>query len=277
MSLIPETGAATTGALAGRTQSIAHRLLSGAGCASLLAHRLDPQVGIEFLAHGLTPSGRIVVACCPVPGDGAAGLPTTEPIAVRFDITKASCEPGVHIVSSAVHLLGTLEWLPPRVAAQLLADGQLPPRVAVTTTHPYGRLGVVRARRVLLHDSTGVTPMDLGPLLDACTGMPFPTCEDEFDAFDAAMGLGEGALWAIADAIVDERIAGRICSRHDMTAGCPHTWNRIYCVDVDRHGLTLMAVEPTTTSTFFAPFDAPVDELGTMTDALRALADRAAA
>ena len=75
--------------------------------------------------------------------------------------------------------------------------------MAVTTTHPYGRLGVVRARRVLLHDSTGVTPMDLGPLLDACTGMPFPTCEDEFDACDAAMGLGEDALWASADAIVD--------------------------------------------------------------------------
>ena len=51
MSLIPETGAATTGALAGRTQSIAHRLLSGAGCASLLAHRLDPQVFWNLMNH----------------------------------------------------------------------------------------------------------------------------------------------------------------------------------------------------------------------------------
>ncbi|WP_316670010.1 hypothetical protein [uncultured Propionibacterium sp.] len=276
MSSTPEAGAAITDALVGRTQSIAHRLLCGAGCGSLLAYHQDPQVSIEFLAHGLTRSGRIVVACCPVPGDEAAEMPLTESIAVRLDIAKASCEPGVHIISSAVHLLGTLEWMPPQVSAQLLADDQLPPRVAVAVSHPHGRLGVIRTQRVLLHDSTGVTPMAFGTLLNAGTGMPFPTVEEEFDVFDAAMGLGEDALWNIADAIDDERIGGRICSRHSMTAGCPHTWNRIYCVDVDRYGLTLMTVEPTVTSTFFAPFDAPVDDTGALAAALQTLASRTA-
>lgn len=274
MSLVPEASAATTDALVGRTQSIAYRLLCGSGCGSLLAYRQDPQVSIEFLAHGLTRSGRIVVACCPTPGDEVAEMPLTESIAVRLDVTKASQEPGVHIISSAVHLLGTLEWMPLQVSAQLLADGQLPPRVAATVAHPHGRLGVIRTQRVLLHDSTGVTPMAFGTLMETSTSMPFPTIEDELEAFDAAMALGEDALWNIADAIDDERIAGRICSRHAVTAGCPHTWNRIYCVDVDRYGLTLMTVEPTRTSTFFAPFDSPVDSMAALDSALQQLASR---
>lgn len=274
MSLMPETSAVTTEAMAGRSRSIAHRLLCGTGCGSLLAYRQEPQVSIDFLAHGLTHSGHIVVACCPTPGDEVHEMPSAEPIAVRLDITRASCEPSVHIISSAVHLLGTLEWMPPQVAAQLLAEEQLPPRVASTVAHPFGRLGVIRTQRVLLHDSTGVTPMAFGSLMEASTAMPFPTIEEEFDAFDTAMGLGEDALWAIAEAIDGERIAGRVCSRHNVTAGCPHTWNRIYCVDVDCYGLTLMAVEPTTTSTFFAPFETPVTTADALGEALSGLTEQ---
>ncbi|RLP07049.1 hypothetical protein [Propionibacterium australiense] len=276
MSLVPEVSAATADALVGRTQSIAYRLLCGSGCGALLAYRQEPQISIEFLAHGLTRSGHIVVACCPTPGDEVAEMPLSESIAIRLDVTKASQEPSVHIISSAVHLLGTLEWMPQQVSAQLLADDQLPPRVATTVTHPHGRLGVIRTQRVLLHDSTGVTPLAFGTLMEASTGMPFPIVEEEFEAFDAAMSLGEDALWNIAEAIGDERIEGRICSRHAVTTGCPHTWNRIYCVDVDRYGLTLMLVEPTQTSTFFAPFGAPVDEMEALDKALQELASKAA-
>ncbi len=136
---------------------MAHRLLAGAGTATMVAYRLTPALEVDALAHGLTRDGELVVACRPSSGDAVEVLPEWRKLDVRLDVTKSAPEWSVRITSAGIHLLGVLEWVPAETVIDFLSAGVLPPRVAELAASPSGRLGVIRTDRVVLHDSVGIT------------------------------------------------------------------------------------------------------------------------
>ena len=90
-----------------RSVSLARRLLTGAGRASLVAYDLAPLVEAGALSHGLSADGDLVVAC--LADDAVPATTWTDgPLRVRLDILKGAPEWAVRITACAVHLLGTL-------------------------------------------------------------------------------------------------------------------------------------------------------------------------
>lgn len=265
MSQAPNNASTSSDAYTGRTLSTAYRFLSGTGCASLLAYQMTPDATIEFCAHGLTRSGMMAIAYCPDDDDVIAAQPDARDIPVRLDIVRSSAETSVQILSGAVHLMGTLGWISRKTAVELAEAGELPPRVAEIAVQPRGKLGFIKGERVLLHDSTGVTPIRFAQLAST-TLPPMPAMDEEFDAYDAVQQLNQDRLWDLCEAISLGIAPGNICSQHEEGAGCAHIWNSTYCVDVDSYGITLMRVEPEMTTTFFAAFDEQAHDL----DQLRA-------
>ncbi len=259
MSPSIDLAAVSADALAARSRSMAHRLMSGAGCASLLAYRLAPDEFCSSVAHGLTQSGQFVVAAHLDPHDPVSSAPDGQPIDVRVDLLKESPEPAVRLVAATVHLLGELTWLDPDEAFVMMVQGDLPAQVAEIAESGMGRVGVIETDRVVLRDSLGVTPIDFDSLIraDRCpsrTDAAYPGPEDEWDAYDLVASVNEAFLRQICLAVDAASIAGTICWRKPTTHSCGHTLGHVFLADVDRSGVTLMSVEPDETLTAFAAF-----------------------
>lgn len=253
-------------AVAAHNLSVAHRLMSGAGSASLLAFRLAPEDPCSGLAHGLTTSGQFVVAAYRDPEAAATTAADGQPIEVRVDLVKGSPEPSVRLVTATVHLVGTLTWLDPDEAFLMLVQGDLPPRVGEIAENPDGRVGVVEAGRVVLRDSLGVTPIDLDTLIQAdhcpraCDAV-YPDADQEWDAYDLTASVDQMYLRRICHAVDDGSIAGAVCWRRPSTHYCEHTIGRVFLADIDRTGVTLMSVQPDETISAFAAFCHPATTL----------------
>ena len=54
---------------------------------------------------------------------------------------------------------------------------------------------------------------------------------------------------------------------------CSHTEGQVFCVDIDRTGLTLMSVDPGRASVHFVAFGDPADAIHELTDRLGQLVD----
>lgn len=252
-----------------RAVSLAQRLLSGAGRASLLAYDLAPAIEAAALAHGLSRTGDLLVACI---ADDEIPATTWErtPLRVRMDIVKEAPEWSVRITSCALHLLGTLEWLTGEARDRYLADG-VSPWLTELASSPGGRLGVVRTDRVLVHDCAGVTPLVLQELADAPV---FPDTEAEWEARELVGRLSSAELDELLDAAASGW-AGATMLAGSSTGSCPHMQRQVFCVDVDRTGLTLMDVEPGRAAVVVLGFDQPADSIKELADGLHQLLDSA--
>lgn len=255
-----------------RSVSLARRLLSGAGRAALVAYDLEPLVEARALCHGMSATGELVVACL---ADDAVPVTswTDSPLRVRLDIVKEAPESAVRITACAVHLLGTLEWLPEEDVDGYLAVADLDPRITELATMTAGRLGIVRSDRVLLHDSAGVSPLSFGEVagLHPAGGTrwgcrSFPDAEQEWDARDLVGRLSASQLTGLLTAAAGWDAGVKLSSRAEVT--CSHTEGRVFCVDIDRTGLTLMAVTLGRASVQFLAFDEPADALDELADRL---------
>ncbi len=256
-----QLGASTVHALPqARAVSLAQRLLSGAGRASLLAYDLLPSVEASALAHGLSRTGELLVACI---ADDEIPATTWErtPLRVRFDIVKQAPEWSARITACALHLLGTLEWLTGDVRDQYLADG-VSPWLAELAKAPGGRLGVVRTDRVLMHDCAGVTPLAFEELADEPA---FPGADLEWEARELVGGLSLAEVDELLDAAASGWSAATVLAG-SSAGGCPHLERQVYCVDIDRTGLTLMEVEPGRTAVVVLGFDQPADSIKELAD-----------
>ncbi len=265
-------GASTVHALPqARAASLARRLLSGAGRASLLAYDLAPSVEASALAHGLSRSGELLVACI---ADDEIPATTWErtPLRVRLDIVKEAPEWSARITAGALHLLGTLEWLTGDVRDQRLADG-LSPWLAELASAPGGRLGVVRTDRVLLHDCAGVTPLAYEELDDEPPA--FPTAEEEWEAREVVGRLAADELDSLLSAAASGWEAAVVLTG-SSTGGCPHLGRQVFCVDVDRTGLTLMEARPGSAAVVVLGFDQPANSIEELADGLHQLLESAA-
>ena len=250
-----------------RSVSLARRLLSGAGRASLVAYDLAPLKEAGALCHGLSADGDLVVACL---ADDEAPATTWDegPLRVRLDVIKEAPEWAVRITACAVHLLGVLEWLPGELLPSYLAEAGLDPQLAELATTVGGRLGVVRTDRVLVHDSAGVLPLSF----DEAIGASFPDAEQEWVARDLVGRLSPGQLAGLVEAAASGWGAGVTLSTREEHA-CSHTEGQVFCVDIDRTGLTLMSVDPGRASVHFVGFDDPADAIDELTDRLGQLVD----
>lgn len=267
-----QLGVSTVHALSqARAVSLARRLLSGAGRASLIAYDLASSAEAAALAHGLSDTGDLLVA-----GIADEEIPATTwrraPLRVRFDIVKEAPEWSVRIISCAVHLLGVLEWLTDEERDEHLARG-LPSRLAELASAPGGRLGVIRADRILLHDCSGVTPLAFEEVSDE-VGV-FPDLESEWEARELVAQLAPAELSELLTAAAAGWNAATVLAG-SSTGSCPHVERQVFCVDVDRTGLTVMDVEPGFTAVVVFAFAEPADTMAELADGLRQLLESAA-
>ena len=256
-------------------RSMTERILRGAGNPAILAYRCTPMISCDAMVHGISRSGKLVVAACPGEDDPLWQMECGERFSVRLDITKESPEVQFRLVAATVHLLGELEWQPDWITDELIAAGELPDTVSAIAGAPNGRLGVVEAERCLNHDSAGVHCFGFDELLTETVERAFPSAEDEFDAHHVVMALSDDSLRGIRDAVLNGSIGGRLCARKSALGGCPHTWNQMLCADVDRTGITMLTVEPTETYSVFAAFSHEVSTLDDLCREVEGLVDSA--
>lgn len=231
-----------------RALSLAHRMVRGAAAASLFAYRVG--VGIDLVAHGVAADGSIVVAAVP-PGLLASVLPGF-PIDVRVDLVKLSPDPAVSLVAASAHLLSTLTWAAEAEAQARVAAGDLPGMVEAMLLAPGARLGFLEIEKVVLHDMTGATVIPLEAL-----ELPGPLVTDGYSAFDAVAAHGPSALTDLCWAVLVGALPGIVTRRPPLPHICSHTVDRVFCVDVDPLGVTVMLVGRHETLTAYAPFGSP--------------------
>ncbi|MFT4109594.1 hypothetical protein, partial [Propionicimonas sp.] len=252
-------------ALRARSISLVHRLLSGAGRASVVAYDLAPVVEAEAITHALSDVGELMVACI---ADEEIPLTTWGqlPVRVRMDVVKEAPEWSVRITACAVHLLGVLEWLDGDVRDSYLAGAGLPARMVELASARGGRLGIVRTERVLLHDATGVTPVPFEEIAERAvrTVASFPDADAEWAARELFGRLAPTDVSDLLEAAAAGWDAAFPLSVREQ-GGCPHLHGQVFCVDVDSNGLTVMDVDSGFTSVVLFTFDTPatsVEEQG---------------
>lgn len=251
-----------------RAVSLAHRMLAGAGNASVVAYRVAGQPVLDALAHGMTERGEILVAGVPS-GDPAQDelMRAGRVLKVRVDISKLAPEPRVTILAASAHMLGTLQWLDDARAAELLSGAVVCDTVRAVAQSPRGVLGVVRVERVVLHDGAGVTGIPHERLAAHRPAAPL----DELEAvgLDVALGVDPTDLAALCDAVSQGWVPAHLLSEKPPAGGCSHTTNQDYIVDVDTAGLTVLRTGAERTSVYFIPFGAAAgDDVATRVDML---------
>ena len=235
-----------------RARSVAARMLRGGAACSLVAWRISSQY--DFVAHGLTAQGDIVVAVCP---DEDCLLSTLSPgsgTVVRMDLTRHSNDVMLSVIAASAHLLGELVLLPNAAVNRLLSENQLPGRVAELARISGTRIGLVVTDRVLVHDHSGVTPVPWGEIQATCSEEPEAWCDD-FEAHDAVASQGCDALWWVCRAVINGTLPGQATLRPSSPGLCRHVLDKVFCIDVDRSGVTLMHVGEHETATVFADFE----------------------
>ena len=248
--------------LSQRCSSLARRILSGAGMATMVAHSMisahesPEEWTCDLQAHGITASGRFLVALrshptqtlCPVP----AGLPTD----VRLEISKDAPEPAIRLLAASLHVLATVTWLTPDQIDHLLATDVLPSEVSIIAGFDDALIGVIAPHRAILHDAMGSTEIDIPALInDIPADEVFPSAEDELSALDIVASLGNLHLSQLCDGVRKKTVLGCSCWSRATHHACPHTVGRVFCADIDRTGLTLMYVNPDQTGAMFIPLE----------------------
>lgn len=251
-----------------RATTVAHRLLTGAGLANVVAYRIDPDHSLDVLAHGVSSNGMLVVAMAPT------ALPDGHVHAVRMDVRREATEATVRITSASIHLLGQFTWLSREEVTALAHDERLPQSTRMLTETPTVRWARVSTDRVVLHDASGVTPFDYATA--AADRATFPTPTQELAAHDVVRTEAEHDLAAICRAVADGTLPGRVQSDRPSPGNvCEHTADRVFCVDVDDLGINLMHVGRERTAVVFAPFTGKVAGLDDLATEVRSLVTRA--
>ena len=102
---------------------VAHAMISADG-------NLDEWT-CDLQAHGVTASGRFVVALRPQSAQALCQIPAGLSTDVRLEISKDSPEPGIRLLAATLHILGTVTWLSVNQIDHLLATDVLPSEVSM--------------------------------------------------------------------------------------------------------------------------------------------------
>lgn len=232
-----------------RLHSLVSRMLQGRAAASMHAYVLDEW--LPFVAHGMTSFGSLAVAA--VPSEILSVVPPGFETDVRLDLIKQTPDPAVSILAAAAHVLGRLTWADPAETAGHTASGRLPARVESTLTLPGARLGFVEMDQIVLRDLTGTTAVPIDQLDDLAA----PVIEDEHDAFGLVARYDNAMLKDLCWAVLVGRIPGIVIRDTPLLGICEHTADRVFCLDVDPTGVTVMLVGRLETLRVFARFSTP--------------------
>ena len=264
--------------LSQRCSSLARRIASGAGMATMVAHAMISADGnlddwtCDLQAHGVTTSGRFVVGLRSHPDQALCQIPAGLATDARLEISKDAPEPGIRLLAATLHVLGTVTWLSADQIDHLLATDVLPNEVSTIADFSDALIGVITPTRSILHDAMGSTEIDLPALIDDIPNdKVFPSVEDEFSALDIVARLGDRQLSHLCDEVLAETLSGCRCWSRATHHACPHTVGRVFCADIDRTGLTLMYVNPNQTGAVFIPLDQDVASLSELEDAVAQL------
>ena len=253
-----------------RARSLAGRMLEGGAACTLVAWRIGSQY--DFVAHGLTARGDIVVAVRPDEDCLLSTLPAGVGTVVRMDLIRHSRDVMLSVIAASAHLLGELVLLPGAAVARLLSDDQLPERIAELARISGTRIGLVVTDRILVHDHGGVTPIpweDLAETHLERSGAWY----DDFEAHDVVASRGCAALRQVCRAVIEGRLPGQASLRPSVPGLCGHVLDKVFCIDVDRFGVTLMHVEEHETATVFAGFEDRPTTLSALTAQVARLVD----
>ena len=245
------------------SRRMARRLLSGAGCASLTAYRLDDGAPSQLVLHALDVTGSIIVAAHPAADHPMVDVPCEAPVEVRLDVALEAAEPGLRLTTATVHLLGVLTWLDDGGRDAVLSGSVAGCHCAITGEDPLtdlaelarapgGRLGVVETSRIMVHDAMGVSGHTMEEVLDPDAKGVRPllwSASETFGAQDEVKALGEGALEVLCDGVEQGSVPGIICSRRPSGGLHEALWGRVLCVDVSPHAVTLLRLGRETTDT----------------------------
>ena len=245
------------------SRRMARRLLSGAGCASLTAYRLDDGAPSQLVLHALDVTGSIIVAAHPAADHPMVDVPCEAPVEVRLDVALEAAELGLRITTATVHLLGVLTWLDDGGRDAVLSGSVAGCHCAITGEDPLtdlaelarapgGRLGVVETSRIMVHDAMGVSGHTMEEVLDPDAKGVRPllwSASETFGAQDEVKALGEGALEVLCDGVEQGSVPGIICSRRPSGGLHEALWGRVLCVDVSPHAVTLLRLGRETTDT----------------------------
>ena len=245
------------------SRRMARRLLSGAGCASLTAYRLDDGAPSQLVLHALDVTGSIIVAAHLAADHPMVDVPCEAPVEVRLDVALEAAEPGLRITTATVHLLGVLTWLDDGGRDAVLSGSVAGCHCAITGEDPLtdlaelarapgGRLGVVETSRIMVHDAMGVSGHTMEEVLDPDAKGVRPllwSASETFGAQDEVKALGEGALEVLCDGVEQGSVPGIICSRRPSGGLHEALWGRVLCVDVSPHAVTLLRLGRETTDT----------------------------
>ena len=253
-----------------RARSLAERMLEGGAACTLVAWRIGSQY--DFVAHGLTAQGEIVVAVRPDEDCLLSTLPAGVGTVVRMDLVRHSHDVMLSVISASAHLLGELVLMPAAAVTRLLAEGQLPERIAELARISGTRIGLVVTDRILVHDHSGVTPI---PWEEFCETRSEPAGNwcDDFEAHDIVASHGCVALRQVCRAVLDGRLPGQASIRPSAPGLCGHVLDKVFCVDVDRSGVTLMHIGEHETATVFARFEDRPTTPSALTDQVARLVD----
>ena len=253
-----------------RARSLAGRMLEGGAACTLVAWRIGSQY--DFVAHGLTAQGDIVVAVRLDEDCLLSTLPAGVGTVVRMDLVRHSHDVMLSVIAASAHLVGELVLLPNAAVARLLSEDQLPERIAELARISGTRVGLVVTDRILVHDHSGVTPIPWEDLTDSRTEGTGAWCDD-FEAHDVVASWGCPALRQVCRAVIEGRLPGRASLRPSAPGLCGHVLDKVFCIDVDRSGITLMHVGEHETATVFAGFEVPPSTLSALTTQVARLVD----
>lgn len=232
-----------------RVRALARRMLGGAAAASIDAYRTGEQ--LACVAHCVTDDGALLVAAVPT-GELALMAPGVG-VDVRLDAIKHTPDPSISLVAASIHLLGVLSWVDDVTLESRRAEG-LPPLVGALLDSPGARLGVIDMERAVLHDMTGATAF--GP--EILQIVPGPQ-QDGYLGFELVAAYGQDVLKDLCWAVLVDEVPGEAVTKGPLPGVCAHTADRVYCVDVDPLGVTLMLVGQGETVVAFAAFGEPAD------------------
>lgn len=236
------------------SRRMARRLLSGAGTAAICAYRLAPDTPPQMVLHAFDDHGHILVAAVPTTGHPLASVASGEPVEVRLDVELEAADAGVRVTTASCHLLGSLVWLDPATTEGLLAGASAACHCSLTGGSPMsaltglaqaegGRLGVIHADRVTVHDAMGVGGHSITEVLGEGAKdqeAPLWSTSAVVSAQEAVCALGEITLDMLVSGVLDASVPGVVCSVRPSQGLCARLRGRVLCVDVSPYGVTLM-------------------------------------
>ncbi len=248
-----EPAAVETAYTAVASRRMARRLLSGAGTATVVPYRLAPGMPPQMVLHALDGAGRVIIAALPALDHPLATVPEGVPVAVRLDVELEAANAGLRVTTASCHLLGTLTWLDDD-DARLLAGHSAACHCPITGESPLvalaslaaaegGRIGVVLADRVTVHDPMGVGGHSIAQVLDPANdraGALLWSQASTASAQEEVCALGEIALDLLVSGVMRGCTPGVVCSVRPSAGLCAGLRGRVLCVDVSPYGVTLM-------------------------------------